>query len=94
MLGRRARAGRHRLPPQLFAGIDDLRFKRLVEPGDDLTLVCEIEAVRGPVGRGRATAKVGMWVSGDSVVLFDDFRIEDETVDTPSGPAKPAPAVK
>ena len=37
----------------------------------------------------RATAKVGMWVSGDSVVLFDDFRIEDETVDAPSKAASP-----
>src|ERR671933_1475309 len=27
----------------LFAGIDDVRFKRLVEPGDELELVCEIE---------------------------------------------------
>jgi 3-hydroxyacyl-[acyl-carrier-protein] dehydratase len=43
----------------LFAGIDDVRFKRVVEPGDELTLACEIEAVRGPVGRGRATARVG-----------------------------------
>jgi 3-hydroxyacyl-[acyl-carrier-protein] dehydratase len=43
----------------LFAGIDDVRFKRLVEPGDELTLTCEIEAARGPVGRGRATARVG-----------------------------------
>ena len=42
-----------------FGGIDDVRFKRIVEPGDDLTLVCEIEAARGPVGRGRATARVG-----------------------------------
>jgi 3-hydroxyacyl-[acyl-carrier-protein] dehydratase len=43
----------------LFAGIDDVRFKRIVEPGDELTLVCAIEAARGPVGRGRATARVG-----------------------------------
>jgi len=43
----------------LFAGIDDLRFKRLVEPGDELTLSCEVEAVRGPIGRGRAEARVG-----------------------------------
>src|SRR3990172_10496724 len=43
----------------LFAGIDDVRFKRLVEPGDELVLTCELEAVRGPVGRGKATAKVG-----------------------------------
>jgi 3-hydroxyacyl-[acyl-carrier-protein] dehydratase len=43
----------------LFAGIDDVRFKRIVEPGDELTFTCEIEAVRGPVGRGKATARVG-----------------------------------
>ena len=42
----------------LFAGIDDVRFKRVVRPGDTLTLECEIEAVRGPVGRGRAKATV------------------------------------
>jgi 3-hydroxyacyl-[acyl-carrier-protein] dehydratase len=42
----------------LFAGIDDVRFKRIVRPGDELTLECEIEAVRGPVGRGRARATV------------------------------------
>jgi 3-hydroxyacyl-[acyl-carrier-protein] dehydratase len=43
----------------LFAGIDDVRFKRIVEPGEVLTLTCEIESVRGPVGRGRAVARVG-----------------------------------
>ena len=42
----------------LFAGIDDVRFKRIVRPGDELTLTCEIEQVRGPVGRGRARATV------------------------------------
>ena len=42
-----------------FGGIDDVRFKRIVEPGDELILTCEVESVRGPIGRGRATAKVG-----------------------------------
>ena len=42
----------------LFAGIDDLRFKRIVRPGDELELTCELEKVRGPIGRGRATATV------------------------------------
>ena len=42
-----------------FAGIDDCRFKRIVEPGDVLTLTCEIDQVRGPIGRGKATAYVG-----------------------------------
>ena len=43
----------------LFAGIDDCRFKRIVEPGDSLDLTCELERVRGPIGRGRAEARVG-----------------------------------
>ena len=43
----------------LFAGIDDVRFKRLVVPGDELELTCDLDRVRGPIGRGKATAKVG-----------------------------------
>ena len=42
----------------LFAGIDDVRFKRIVGPGETLDLVCEVEAVRGPVGKGRCEATV------------------------------------
>jgi 3-hydroxyacyl-[acyl-carrier-protein] dehydratase len=43
----------------LFAGIDDVRFKRLVRPGDELELVCNLEKVRGPIGKGAARASVG-----------------------------------
>ncbi len=42
----------------LFAGIDDVRFKRLVVPGDELELTCELERLRGPIGRGKASATV------------------------------------
>jgi 3-hydroxyacyl-[acyl-carrier-protein] dehydratase len=42
----------------LFAGIDDVRFKRLVRPGDMLRLQCDVETVRGPIGRGKARATV------------------------------------
>lgn len=42
----------------LFAGIDDIRFKRIVRPGDELTLECELESVRGPIGKGRVRATV------------------------------------
>jgi 3-hydroxyacyl-[acyl-carrier-protein] dehydratase len=41
-----------------FAGIDECRFKRIVEPGDVLELRCELERVRGPIGRGKAEARV------------------------------------
>ena len=53
-----------------FAGIDDCRFKRVVEPGDTLSLVCEIDAVRGPIGRGRATAHVGDELAARGTLTF------------------------
>jgi hypothetical protein len=37
----------------------------------------------------RAAARVGLWTGGDSTVMFDDFRIEDETEDAPAGAAAP-----
>ena len=42
----------------LFAGIDDVRFKRVVRPGDTLLLECNVETVRGPIGRGKVRATV------------------------------------
>ncbi len=42
----------------LFAGIDGVRFKRIVRPGDELKLECTLETVRGPIGRGKARATV------------------------------------
>ncbi len=42
----------------LFAGIDNVRFKRIVRPGDELRLECDLEVVRGPIGRGKARATV------------------------------------
>ena len=54
----------------LFAGIDDVRFKRIVTPGDELELTCELERVRGPVGRGKATATVGGELAVRGVLTF------------------------
>lgn len=42
-----------------FAGIDDCRFKRVVEPGDVLTLECDFVRVRGPIAKGEGRASVG-----------------------------------
>ena len=53
-----------------FAGIDDCRFKRVVEPGDVLTLTCEIDTVRGPIGRGKATARVGEALAARGTLTF------------------------
>jgi 3-hydroxyacyl-[acyl-carrier-protein] dehydratase len=54
----------------LFAGIDDVRFKRVVEPGDELELTCEIERVRGPIGRGKATATVDGALAARGTLTF------------------------
>jgi 3-hydroxyacyl-[acyl-carrier-protein] dehydratase len=54
----------------LFAGIDDVRFKRIVRPGDVLDLECEVEAVRGPVGRGKVRAAVDGQLAVRGVLTF------------------------
>jgi 3-hydroxyacyl-[acyl-carrier-protein] dehydratase len=54
----------------LFAGIDDVRFKRIVEPGDELELTCELERVRGPIGRGQATATVDGELAARGTLTF------------------------
>jgi 3-hydroxyacyl-[acyl-carrier-protein] dehydratase len=54
----------------LFAGIDDVRFKRIVEPGDELELECSLEQVRGPVGKGKATARVDGELAARGTLTF------------------------
>jgi 3-hydroxyacyl-[acyl-carrier-protein] dehydratase len=54
----------------LFAGIDGVRFKRIVEPGDELELTCELERVRGPIGKGRAEARVGGELAARGTLTF------------------------
>jgi 3-hydroxyacyl-[acyl-carrier-protein] dehydratase len=43
----------------LFAGIDKVRFKRVVRPGDTLDLEVEVTMARAAVGRGKVLATVG-----------------------------------
>jgi 3-hydroxyacyl-[acyl-carrier-protein] dehydratase len=54
----------------LFAGIDGVRFKRIVEPGDELELTCDLEKVRGPIGKGRAEARVGGELAARGTLTF------------------------
>ena len=54
----------------LFAGIDGVRFKRIVEPGDELELTCEIEQTRGPIGRGKAEARVDGKLAARGTLTF------------------------
>ncbi len=43
----------------LFAGIDGVRFKRMVVPGETLTLEAEMTRMRGSIGKADARAHVG-----------------------------------
>jgi len=42
----------------LFAGIDGVRFRRQVVPGDVLRMEVEIERLKGKIGRGKGRATV------------------------------------
>jgi 3-hydroxyacyl-[acyl-carrier-protein] dehydratase len=43
----------------LFGGVEDARFKRIVRPGDEITLELEIERLSARGGWGKARATVG-----------------------------------
>jgi 3-hydroxyacyl-[acyl-carrier-protein] dehydratase len=51
--------GEHRDKLALFAGIDGVRFRRQVLPGDVLRMEVTIERLKGRVGRGKGRATVG-----------------------------------
>jgi len=51
--------GEHADKLALFAGIDGVRFRRQVVPGDVLTMEVEIDRLKGRVGRGSGRASVG-----------------------------------
>jgi len=54
----------------LFAGIEKCRFRQQVVPGDTLTLELEVLARRGPVGKGRATARVNDKIAAECELTF------------------------
>ena len=54
----------------LFAAIDEVRFKRIVQPGDRLTLEGTMEKLGRRFGRGRAVASVDGDVACEGVLSF------------------------
>lgn len=54
----------------LFAGIEKCRFRQQVVPGDTLTLEMEVLARRGPVGKGRAVARIEGKVAAECELTF------------------------
>ena len=54
----------------LFAGIDGMRFRGQVKPGDVLKLEVEITKLKGPIGKGQATASVEGKVVAEGELMF------------------------
>ncbi|WP_134702596.1 3-hydroxyacyl-ACP dehydratase FabZ [Ammoniphilus sp. YIM 78166] len=53
-----------------FAGIDNLRFKEQVRPGDTLTLEVEMTTLRRGIGKGHAIARVGDKIAVEGDLMF------------------------
>ena len=51
----------------LFAGVDNVRFKNIVRPGDRLDMEIELLKLKGPIGKSHAAA----YVDGKLVVEAD-----------------------
>lgn len=54
----------------VFAGIDEVRFKRQVVPGDVLKLEVTIESLRRGIGKGNALATVNGEVACKGTLMF------------------------
>ena len=54
----------------LFAGIDDVRFKRIVAPGDTLRLEVTMEKLGSRFGKGRGVATVAGEVACEGLLSF------------------------
>jgi 3-hydroxyacyl-[acyl-carrier-protein] dehydratase len=54
----------------LFAGVDAVRWKRQVRPGETIRMECEITKRRGPIGFGDAKAWVGDELACSGELMF------------------------
>ncbi|RAV17376.1 3-hydroxyacyl-ACP dehydratase FabZ [Paenibacillus contaminans] len=54
----------------LFAGIDGLRIRRQVVPGDTLTLEFTVTRLKGTIVKGRGVARVGDEVAVEGELMF------------------------
>ncbi|MEP6871346.1 MAG: 3-hydroxyacyl-ACP dehydratase FabZ [Anaerolineaceae bacterium] len=54
----------------LFGGIEGMRFRKPVVPGDQLRLEFTLEKMRGPIGKGRVKATVDGKLAAEGVISF------------------------
>ena len=54
----------------MFAGIEDMKFRKPVLPGDQLRMEFTLEKLRGPVGKGHVRATVDGKVAAEGNIMF------------------------
>jgi 3-hydroxyacyl-[acyl-carrier-protein] dehydratase len=54
----------------MFGGIEQMRFRRPVVPGDQLRLEFTLEKMRGPIGKGAVRATVDGQVAAEGTISF------------------------
>jgi 3-hydroxyacyl-[acyl-carrier-protein] dehydratase len=54
----------------LFGGIENMRFRKPVVPGDQLRLEFTLDKVRGPIGKGAVKATVDGKLAAEGVISF------------------------
>jgi 3-hydroxyacyl-[acyl-carrier-protein] dehydratase len=54
----------------VFTGIDGLKFRTMVQPGDRLDLEVELIKLKGPVGKMKGIAKVGDKIACEGEISF------------------------
>ncbi len=53
-----------------FTGIDGFKFRNMVTPGDRLDMEVELLKMKGPIGKLKATAKVGDAIACEGEISF------------------------
>jgi len=54
----------------VFTGIDGLKFRTMVQPGDRLDLEVELIKLKGPIGKMKGIAKVGDKIACEGEISF------------------------
>ena len=54
----------------LFAGLENMKFRRPVRPGDQLRLEFTLEKLRGPIGKGHVRATVDGQLAAEGSISF------------------------
>lgn len=62
--------GEHKNSLGVFTGIDGVKFRAMVQPGDRLDMEVELIKMKGPLGKLKATAKVGDKLACEGEISF------------------------